>query len=246
MAAEQDFGSRPVRHLRSGAAPKIHLSLSLKLKTFSLIAGAVVLAGASQVDAALARFVQIYKNDTGDTRFHLAELEVFASSTIPDGLGFLDFTGTFATSRNDVAGTVFGSGNVFPTVGTTSALEHGGGSTAPNNVLESAGNVWSSANGLGANSQYTLDLGAMVDVTTIRAWPRNDVCCSNRWETLEVRLYADDGTGNPGAVIGAASANTGVVGPGNTPQEWNFAPVPEPGAFALLALGGLALLRRRR
>ncbi len=173
--------------------------------------------------AELVRFVQIVKNDPADTRFHLAELEVFALGVVPDNIGGGSFGG-LSTSTNDIGnGTLvaFGVGNTLPVVGTTSALEHGGANRNPNNLLESAGSVWSTAATQATNSQYTLDLGSITDVTTVRMWPRADTCCANRWQNLEVNLYADDGTGNPGALI-ASNTDTGLAPGGNVPLEITF------------------------
>jgi hypothetical protein len=166
--------------------------------------------------ATTAAYVHVLKRDTSDTRFHLSELEAFANGVAPNNAGGATFGG-LATSTNDVtaAGT-FGDGNVYPTLGTTTALEHGGANKNPNNVLETAGNVWSTANGIGSNAQYTLDLGGSRDVTKVRLWPRADACCSNRWQNLEIQLL--DANRNP--VPGTLNLHT--VDTGNVPLEFNF------------------------
>ena len=187
------------------------------------------------------RFIQIVKDETPDTRFHLSELEAFENGVVPDGLGGASFGG-LATSTNDIGdGTLstFGDGNLHPTVGTMTALEHGGGNKNPNNALESGGAVWSTANSQATNAQYTLDLGGTFDVTEVRLWPRADGCCTNRWRNLEVNLLADDGTGNPGDLI----AQQLITAPGgNVPQSLQFeaAPVPEPASIAIWSILGLA------
>ena len=141
-----------------------------------------------------AAYVHILKNETPDTRFHLGEVEAFAFGIVPDGLGGATFNGQ-PTSTNDIGNgtlTTFGNGNLFPEIGTTTSLEHGGPAKDPNNLLESAGAVWSTANNIGSNAQYTLDLGGVHDVTTLRLWPRADTCCAHRWQNLEIQLLDEN------------------------------------------------------
>ena len=216
--------------------------MKVRTTTFSLVAASMALAAAPMADAALARYVHVLRNQTPDTRFHLSEVEAFASSTVPDNLGGATFGGQ-ATSTNDIAGAVaVGLGNLYPVIGTTSALEHGGGNMNPNNALERAGAVWSTANNQATESQYTLDLGSMTDVTTVRLWPRADGCCGHRWQNIEVQLLDDS------FAPVAGTLNLHTAGVGNVALEFTFAstPIPEPSSLALLGLGGLALLRRRR
>ena len=169
----------------------------------------IALVGVPHTHAELARFIQVVKVDDADTRFHLGELEAFENGVVPDDLGGAEHTQdsqfeSKMTSTNDIGGadggflTTYNDGAVFPEIGTTTNLEHGGANKDPNNMLELAGAVWSTANGLGdASAQYTLDLGEQYDVTTLRLFPRNDGCCSQRWENLEINLYQDD-NGKPG------------------------------------------------
>lgn len=178
--------------------------------------------------SALTRFVRITKNDLADTRLHVAELEAFGVGVVPNNLGGATFGGQ-ATSTNDI--TSIG----VHVATTTSTLEHGGGNTNPNNALESGGAVWSTANGLGVNARYTLDLGGTFDVTTVRAWPRNDGCCANRWQNLVIDLLADNGLGQPGAIVASQS----FAGNGNNDAlnlTFAAAPViPEPSSLVLLS-----------
>ena len=178
----------------------------MKNEPFKIATAAVVIACmvfapvASQ--ATLVRFIQIVKDDLNDTRFHLAEIEAFADGTEPNESG--DIFDEHALSDNDVGDgelLAYNVGAIFPEVGTTETLEHGSGNTDPNNTLETAGAVWSTANNLEEEAQYTLDLGAEFDITTIRMWPRADGCCAQRWESLIINLYADNG-GEPGAKTG--------------------------------------------
>jgi hypothetical protein len=70
--------------------------------------------------------------------------------------------------------------------------------------------------------QYTLDLGGTHDITTVRMWPRADSCCAERWRNLEVNIYADDGTGNPGKLV-SSSNDARLLDPGgNVPLELTF------------------------
>lgn len=179
----------------------------------------------SGVRAELVRFVQIIKNETPGTRLHISEVEAFALGVMPNDLGGATFGG-LSTSTNDIGDgtlTTYGSGNLVPVVGTTNSIQHGAANENPNNLLELAGNVWSTNLDQATNSQYTLDLGGTFDVTTVRMWPRADTCCTERWQNLEVHLYADDGTGNPGALI-ASSDDPRLAAPGgNIPLEITFA-----------------------
>ena len=117
----------------------------------------LILSTAPDTSAELARYIQIVKNDDADTRFHLGEIEAFENGVVPDNAGDAEFTQeaqfeSKKTSTNDIGDgelTTFGDGVDFPEVGTTDGLEHGGANKDPNNVLELAGQVWSTANGLG-------------------------------------------------------------------------------------------------
>ncbi|MFT4551236.1 MAG: hypothetical protein ACI9MB_005217, partial [Verrucomicrobiales bacterium] len=149
--------------------------------------------------------------------------------------------GGFSTSTNDhldASMVAYGLGNAYPLVGTTTALEHGLANRDPNNVLENVGNVWSTGNAQPAFSQYTLDLGSMVDVTTVRLWSRADACCGTRWQNLEVNLLDD--------TFAIADQVTGLGGGTNSGLEVNFTAVPEPSGVALLGLAASALFFRRR
>ena len=187
-----------------------HTLMKTNPRIFTAMAlGLLALSSALDTRAELARFIQVVKVDDADTRFHLGELEAFENGVAPDDLGGAEHTQeaqfeSKATSTNDIGGadgeflTTYNDGAEIPDIGTTTSLEHGGANKDPNNGLESGGAVWSTANGLGdASAQYTLDLGEQFDVTTLRLFPRNDGCCSARWENLEINLYQDDG-GKPG------------------------------------------------
>ncbi|MEZ5325499.1 MAG: hypothetical protein R3F19_10590 [Verrucomicrobiales bacterium] len=130
----------------------------MKIKPLLLpVLGVMLLlhAGAPQSSATLTRFIQIVKADEEDTRFHLGEVEAFEDGVTPNGDG-PEFDGR-ATSTNDIGDgelTTYGDGEILPDIGTTDSLEHGGANKDPNNQLENAGSVWSTANGLGDGAQY--------------------------------------------------------------------------------------------
>ncbi|MFT4550559.1 MAG: hypothetical protein ACI9UA_000611 [Pseudoalteromonas tetraodonis] len=173
----------------------------------------------TSTQAELVRFVQIVKNETPGTQLHLSELEVFALGIVPDELGGATFD-LLSTSTNDIPASTFGSGNLFPAVGTTNTIQHGAANQEPNNLLESGGAVWSTILNQTTNAQYTLDLGGTFDVTTVRMFPRADACCAERWQNLEVHFYADDG-GAPGALV-ASNTTDGLAPGGNVPLEITF------------------------
>lgn len=189
----------------------------LRRRLFGACALTILLSFAPPIShAENAAYVHIVKNQSSDTRFHLGELEAFASGIVPNNSGGASFGG-LTTSTNDISAPgTFGDGNTYPLLGTTTTLEHGGGNKNPNNNLESGGAVWSTANNQGSNAQYTLDLGGTHDVTTIRLWPRADGCCAQRWENLEIQLL--DAGRNP--VPGTLNFHTANVG--NVPLEFTF------------------------
>ena len=170
------------------------------MKMRSLIFSATLACGllsASKTYAVDAAYIHILKNELTETRFHLSEVEAFSEETVPDGLGGATFGG-LATSTNDIGnGTLvaFGVGNLYPALGTTDSIQHGAANQNPDNLLQNAGNVWSTNTGQATESQYTLDLGGTHDVTTVRLWPRADTCCADRWRSIEVQLL--DAAGNP-------------------------------------------------
>ncbi|NQT87335.1 PEP-CTERM sorting domain-containing protein, partial [bacterium] len=48
-------------------------------------------------------------------------------------------------------------------------------------------------------------------VGIVRAFPRNDTCCQDRFANLRFEVFADDGTGSPGLLLGT------IDGPDNAP-----------------------------
>ncbi|MFT5109603.1 MAG: hypothetical protein ACI9UA_005252 [Pseudoalteromonas tetraodonis] len=193
------------------------------MKTRRFILSAMLASGllsASNTFALDAAYVHILKNEMPDTRFHLSEVEAFADEVLPDDLGGATFDGK-STSTNDIGDgtlTTFGDGNIAPAIGTTTALEHGGANKNPDNVLQNVGNVWSTGNNQAGNSQYTLDLGGVHDVTSVRLWPRADGCCAARWQNLEIQLLDENQQPIPG------SQRLHTVNIGNVALEFAFDP----------------------
>jgi hypothetical protein len=186
----------------------------------TLACGMLLVTNAFAIEAA---YLHILKNDPSESRFHLGEVEAFANSVVPDNLGGGTFGG-MTTSTNDIGDgvlTTFGDGNLYPALGTTNSIQHGAANKNPDNVLQNAGAVWSTNTGLATLSQYTLDLGGVFDVTTVRMWPRADTCCTVRWRNLEVQLL--DVSGNPIA----GTLNVSTAPGGNVPLEFIFAPGSE-------------------
>ncbi|MGI9240485.1 MAG: hypothetical protein ACR2RV_06770, partial [Verrucomicrobiales bacterium] len=170
---------------------------------------------------ARGRFIEVVKNDLADTRMHISEFEVFAPGATPTGEG----GGNEGLSANDLidvapltATRYLGAGT--PT--TSTDLEHGGGSSQTDNMIESNANVWSTANGLVEEARYVLDLGQSTNMDVVRIWARGDNCCTQRFENLTINLYADDG-GNPGILISSVVfPDVGPIG-GEGPLEIAFA-----------------------
>ena len=190
----------------------------------------------------LKKNLPIRRTLNSDGRLHIAEVEAF-SNVIPDGLGGASDEG-FSTSTNDIGdgGTpslvAFGVGNLMPVFGTTNNMQHGAANQNPNNAIETAAAVWSTNNI--SEAQYTLDLGGTFDVTEVRVFARGDNCCGVRFGDVQLQLL--DAGSNPIAGTQFFSA----TGSDNGPLIGTFAAIPEPGTFALLGLGGLGLLFRRR
>jgi hypothetical protein len=170
----------------------------------------LIFSSAPESGAVPVRFIQIVKNDER-TDLHIAEVEAFEVGVTPNEINFasggtgLTAGGTFdglTTSTNDFGDgtlTTYGDGAIFPEIGTSTGILHGARNKDPNNFIESGEPVWTTFLNLLENAQYTLDLGEEVDITTIRLWPRGDMCCSIRWKSLVINLYADDG-GKPGSL----------------------------------------------
>lgn len=146
------------------------------------------------------RFIEVIKNASGD-RLHLSEIEVFELGVTPDGA---DGDGT---SSNNLVLSASPSAVIPPTT-TVPDLQpvHTG---IPEDVydgdLESSAAVWSTNDGLANPGVYMLDLGATYTIDVVRLFGRADGSSRRGLENFSVNIYADDGAGNPGALVKTVS-----------------------------------------
>ena len=137
------------------------------------------------------RFVQVKNNGTANRSLHIGELEVFATGATPTGGGLNGSIDLALSSKGaSVYATVGGGGHGNP-LATIDGAEQTGGAT------------WTKT---AVGTLITIDLGGTFDVGTARVHQRNDSCCQDRLRDFSVNVFADDGTGNPGAsIIGSAN-----------------------------------------
>jgi hypothetical protein len=135
----------------------------------------------------VGRFIRIQNNDGTNRTLSIGEIEAFSSNVAPLALASLDGTNDHALSSDGatVESATVGGGHGVATA-TIDGNEQTGGAT------------WT-VTAVGA--QITIDLGGTFDVNRVRAHQRNDGCCQDRLRDYTVTLLADDGTGNPGAVV---------------------------------------------
>ena len=151
------------------------------------------------------RFIRVTKTDgtvnpaDGD-RFHIGEIEALAVGATP-GSG-VDNADDFALSSKGATGAT-----------TSGTPQHGADSALVNGVVDGGGNTWSRQGPLPITAQ--VDLGQSRDLSSIRVWQRGDGCCQERLESFDVEFLADDGAGNPGAVV-ATWNHPGRVVPTNS------------------------------
>jgi hypothetical protein len=159
-------------------------------------------------NGATGRFLRLSERQGTDSRFHISELEAFGIGVAPNNAGPASVNGP-NLSTNDLGAVGFHAAT------TTSSLEHGNPNSVFNGAHESGGAVWSTANNqMDPQPRYTLDLGANVGVETVRAFARNDTCCTSRFANLRVELFADDGGGNPGQLIASSDGPNNALGAG--------------------------------
>ena len=162
------------------------------------------------VVGAEGRFVQVRKNfSANDNRFHLSELEVFEFDVTPDEA---DADGT---SSNDLVQTLGATPLVPPTV---TALQHGNLASTYDGDLEAGAEVYSTLISNPGDPIFMIDLGATYSIGLVRAFGRADNSASNRLSDFQIEVFADDGSGNPGALVNSAynanaapNANAGPV-----------------------------------
>ena len=149
-----------------------------------------------------ARFVRVSEESVVDGNLHISEIEVFNAGVTPDQLGPGSANSNPALSTND-----YSTGLSHHVATTTSSIQHGLATRVYDGDHEGGGDVWSTNNVSSPDPRFTLDLGGARGVGTVRVYPRNDNCCSNRFEDLRFDVFADDGTGNPGALLGTFTDN---------------------------------------
>jgi len=143
------------------------------------------------VVGANGRFIRVTKTDgtvnpADANRFHIGEIEALAVGATP-GSG-LDTANDFALGSLGASGaTIDGT------------PQHGAESALVNGVVDGGGATWSRQGPLPIVAQ--VDLGQSRDLSSIRVWQRGDGSCQERLESFDVQFLADDGGGNPGAVV---------------------------------------------
>ena len=154
------------------------------------------------------RFIEVVKNSTTNTRFHLSEIEAFPLGSIPNEAH------TDGTSSNDLvqAGS---PATVIPP--TTTSIQHGAADRVYDGDIESNGDVWSTNPDLGVEPRYMLDIGSTQPIGIVRIFGRGDSCCTDRLQNFTVNIYADNGSGGVGALVSSqaypGTAPAGLVAP---------------------------------
>ena len=147
------------------------------------------------------RFVMVQNNGTESRRMDIGEIEAFAPGAVLTSPN----AGGNAGTATDYA---IGPGASIHSEGVTSGgfSQPHGATNDDDDLLDGAetggGNTWSSQ---GIGNFVIIDLGATVPVGTIRVHQRSDSCCDDRLRDFTMSLLADDGTGNPGAVVASFS-----------------------------------------
>jgi hypothetical protein len=96
----------------------------------------------------------------------------------------------------------------------TSSPLYGGGNIA----MLTDGNrqaVFHGDTGIPAGFSYTVDLGKVHDITSIKIHPRQDACCPERLSNFRVAVHLDDGNGAIGARVWSADQFTTGTNPGS-------------------------------
>ena len=169
------------------------------------------------------RFVEVIKNVAGD-RLHLAEIEVFELGVTPDNA---DGDGT---SSNNLVLSASPSVVIPPTStgDDLNAVHTGVPADVFDGDLESGAEVWSTKDGLTSPGTYMLDLGATYTIDIVRLFGRADGSARRGLENFSVNVYADDGAGNPGALVETASY-PGTAPSGNAGNAEFSMAILEPG-----------------
>ncbi len=148
------------------------------------------------------RFVRVENNGGGTRRMDIGEIEVFGVGVTP----VVDHAGGSGTLNPTIDLAYSGNGASLHSKGAVSGFSQPHGGDDDPRLIDgaetTAGNTWSS-NGVG--NFVIIDLGGDFDVETVRVHQRNDSCCQDRLKDFTVSVLADDGVGNPGAVVSSAS-----------------------------------------
>lgn len=141
----------------------------------------------------------------------------------------------------DVASTVFGT-----SANASGAPAFGSSINGPIDDVVGAGccgNGWhSDTNATPPQQFYTITFPSLQDITEVTFWNRQDGCCQERMDGIEITYY-DDVMGTGTLLASQQVDGLGTTGPGGS----SVAAVPEPstGLLALLAFSGFFIRRRR-
>jgi VCBS repeat-containing protein len=182
--------------------------------------GEVTLAPVNPLEG---RFIHIQNLDESNRGLHIGEIEAF-SSTIP-GLALTSLDGV-----HDLALSSKGAGVYSASVGGG----HGVSTATIDGAEQTAGSTWT-VTAVGAH--IIIDLGDTLDVERVRAHQRNDGCCQDRLRNFIVMLHADDGTGNPGAVV-ASGIHSGQPATNSSGEVTLEAVTPLEGRFVQVQNNG--------
>jgi len=165
----------------------------------SLIApGGVGVIGTDTVG--LAKFVQVINNGNVDRLLAIGELEAFASGVPAGPNGNTPGNFTSLNNPNDLARSAAGA--------TIFSASTSGGHGVPGSVIDGleqqGADVWTKQNP-GGGAQITVGLASSTEIGTVRVHQRNDGCCQERLSDFTVNLFADNGSGAPGALVGSQS-----------------------------------------
>ncbi len=147
----------------------------------------------------VGRYIMVQNNGTDNRQLHIGEIEVFG----PGAILTSDNAGGNAATAVDFATTAQGAS--VEDKGATSgfALQHGGNDDA--RLIDGAETTGGNTFGMiGVGAYVIIDLGQDRAIGDIRIHQRQD-CCWDRLRDFTVSVLADDGMGNPGAIVASDS-----------------------------------------